>query len=146
VTGRVLHWLCRLALGALFVYAGFSKLYPPDHQFLFEMAVSAYQLLPVWGVIVVARTLPWFEIALGLVLILGWKLRYSSVLTALIVGGFITAMAITYARGIEADCGCFGFGEPISPFTLARDSLLLVMAVYLAAYAWRVRPTTPAAA
>ena len=146
MTGRVLHWLCRLALGALFVYAGFSKLYPPDHQFLFEMAVSAYQLLPVWGVIVVARTLPWFEIALGLVLILGWKLRYSSVLTALIVGGFITAMAITYARGIEADCGCFGFGEPISPFTLARDSLLLVMAVYLAAYAWRVRPATVAAA
>ena len=146
MTGRVLHWLCRLALGALFVYAGFSKLYPPDHQFLFEMAVSAYQLLPVWGVIVVARALPWFEIALGLVLILGWKLRYSSVLTALIVGGFITAMAITYARGIEADCGCFGFGEPISPFTLARDSLLLVMAVYLAAYAWRVRPATVAAA
>ncbi|MGH9805291.1 MAG: MauE/DoxX family redox-associated membrane protein [Candidatus Acidiferrales bacterium] len=146
MTWRVLHWLCRLALGALFIYAGFTKLYPPDHQFLFEMAVSAYQLLPVWGVIVVARALPWFEIALGLVLILGWKLRYSSVLTALIVGGFITAMAVTYARGIEADCGCFGFGEPISPFTLARDSLLLVMAIYLAGYAWRARSAPAAAA
>ena len=146
MTGRVLHWLCRLALGALFIYAGFTKVYPPDHQFLFEMAVSAYQLLPVWAVIVVARALPWFEMTLGLVLILGWKLRYTSTLTALIVSGFIAAMAITYARGIEADCGCFGFGEPISPFTLARDSLLLVMAVYLTVYASRARPAQPVAA
>lgn len=141
---RALHWLCRLALGALFIYAGFTKVYPPGHQFLFEMAVSAYQLLPAWGVIVVARALPWFEIALGFVLLLGWKLRYSSVLTALLVGGFIAAMAVTYARGIEADCGCFGLGEPISPITLSRDSLFLVMAVYLAVYAWRVRPVTAA--
>lgn len=146
MTKRVLQWVCRLVLGALFVYAGFSKLYPPEHQFLFEMAVSAYQLLPVWAVIVVARGLPWFEVALGLILILGWKLRYSSILTALIVGGFIAAMAITYARGIEADCGCFGIGEPISPFTLARDSILLIMAVYLAATVWRGRsvPAGPA--
>jgi uncharacterized membrane protein YphA (DoxX/SURF4 family) len=143
---RLLHWLCRLALGALFIYAGFSKVYPPDHQFLFEMAVSAYELLPVWAVIVVARALPWFEMALGLVLILGWKLRYSSALAALILGGFIAAMAVTYARGIEADCGCFGLGEPISPFTLARDSLLLVMAIYLAVYAWRARVTPATAA
>lgn len=141
---RALHWLCRLALGALFIYAGFTKVYPPEHQFLFEMAVSAYQLLPAWAVVVVARALPWFEIALGLVLLLGWELRYSSVLTALLVGGFIAAMAVTYARGIEADCGCFGLGEPISPITLSRDSLFLVMAVYLAVYAWRVRPA-PAA-
>jgi len=145
VTWRILHWLCRLVLGGLFLYAGFTKLYPPDHRFLFEMAVSAYQLLPPWAVIVVARTLPWLEVALGAILIAGWKLRYTSTFTALLVGGFIAAMGITYARGIEADCRSFGFGEAISPFTLARDSVLWLMAVYLAGYAWRTRPAAAAA-
>ena len=57
-----------------------------------------------------------------------------------IVGGDWTGshvMGVTYARGIEADCGCFGLGEPITPATLTRDSLLFVLAVFLAIYAWR---------
>ena len=135
-----------MALGALFIYAGFTKLYPREHQFLFELAVSAYQILPVWGVIVVARTLPWLEVALGVLLLVGWRLRYTSTLGALLLSGFMAAMAITYARGIEADCGCFGLGERISPETMARDSLLLVMAIFLAGYAWRVRPLPAAPA
>ena len=55
---RVLEWICRLLLGALFVIAGYTKLGNP---FLFEMAVDTYQLLPPTGVIVVARSLPWLE-------------------------------------------------------------------------------------
>lgn len=136
---RVLAWTCRIALGVVFIYAGFTKLYPPEHQFLFEMAVSTYQLLPVWAVIVVARTLPWLEIALGVLLLAGWRLRYVAVFTGALVGVFTAAMAITYARGIEANCGCFGFGERISPFTLARDSVMLLMAVFLSVSAWRTR-------
>ena len=127
----------RLVLATTFFYAGFSKLYPPEHRFQFEMTLSTYQLLPVWGVIAVAAVLPWLEIALGLVLLLGWKLRYFASFTALLLGAFLTAMGITYARGIEADCGCFGLGEPISPQTLARDSVFLGLAVYLAVSSWR---------
>ena len=59
---RVLEWIARLALGALFVYAGYVKLRNP---FLFEMAVDGYRLLPPTGVILVARGLPWLEVALG---------------------------------------------------------------------------------
>ena len=145
--GRLLHWACRLTLGTLFLYAGFSKLYPPDHQFLFAMAVSAYRLLPTWGVIVVARALPWLEVSLGLLLILGWKLRYVAAFAALLLAGFVTAMTITYFRGIETDCGCFGLGEAISPWTLLRDSGILLMAVFLCMHAWRARPlATPSTA
>lgn len=134
---RVLYWICRLGLGGLFIYAGLSKgLYPFESPFLFEVAVSSYQILPVQGVIVVAHVLPWLEVALGLLLLVGWKLRYFATFAALLLLAFIAAMTITYARGIEADCGCFGLGEPISPFTLARDAVVLVMAVFLAACAW----------
>lgn len=133
---RVLGWICRLALGGLFLVAGYTKVQNP---FLFEMAVDAYQLLPPWAVVTTARTLPWLELALGVLLIVGWKLRYFATAAALLLGFFVITMAITYSRGVEANCGCFGFGEPISPKTLARDTLLLAFAVFLAAHSWTER-------
>ncbi len=139
---RVLQWICRLALAAIFLYAGFVK---AGNRFRFEMDLSTYQLLPDWGVIAVAAMLPWLEMALGAVLILGWKQRYVTTFTALLLGAFMAVMGITYARGIEAQCGCFGFGEPISPTTLARDSVFFLMAVFLAVVAWRRRPAPEAA-
>lgn len=137
MTLKVLQWICRIVLGGLFIYAGFTKLYPPEHRLLFEIAISAYQLLPPKAVIALAYVLPWMEIALGVFLLAGWKLRYFATFAALLLGAFIATMAITYARGIEADCGCFGLGEPISPLTLLRDSGILAIALFLAVYAWR---------
>ena len=130
---RIFAWTARLGLGALFIYAGYVKLLNP---FLFEMAVDGYQLLPPTAVIVVARSLPWLEVALGLFLWTGWKLPYSATFTTLLLGVFLVMMAVTYARGIEAVCGCFGTSEPISPRTLARDSLIFAIAATLAGYAW----------
>ncbi len=130
---RIFEWTARLGLGALFIYAGYVKL---GSLFLFEMAVDGYQLLPPTAVIVVARSLPWLEVALGLLLWTGWKLPYSATFTTLLLGVFLVTMAVTYARGIEAVCGCFGTSEPISPRTLARDSLIFAVAATLAGYAW----------
>jgi uncharacterized membrane protein YphA (DoxX/SURF4 family) len=147
VLWRILQWLARLFLAGLFLYAGYVKLQNP---FLFEMAVDSYQLLQPTGVIIVARTLPWMEIALGLLLLAGWKLPYFSTFTALLLGFFLAMMAIAYSRGIEATCGCFGFGEQVSRRTLARDAGLFAVAVYLAVYSWKRRrghsPATPSAA
>jgi len=133
---RIFGWIARLGLGALFIYAGYAKLQNP---FVFEMAVDGYQLLPPTGVIVVARGLPWLEVVLGLVLWTGWKLPYSATFTTLLLGAFLVMMGITYARGIEAACGCFGTSEPISPRTLTRDSLIFAVAAVLAGRAWRQR-------
>ena len=145
MTLKVLQWVCRLAVGGLFIYAGFTKVYPIEQRLLFELAISAYELLPVKGVIAVAYVLPWLEIALGLFLLTGWKLRYFATFAALLLGAFMAAMLSTYARGIEADCGCFGLGEPISPLTLVRDSGILLMAIFVAVYAWR-RPARASSA
>jgi uncharacterized membrane protein YphA (DoxX/SURF4 family) len=130
---RLIRWVCRLVLGVLFIFAAYTKLRNP---LLFEMAVDTYRLLPPLGVIIVARSLPWLELLLGILLLAGWKMRYVATFTALLLGAFLVTMAITYRHGIEANCGCFGFGERISPLTLARDSILFCMAVFLASYAW----------
>jgi hypothetical protein len=79
--------------------------------------------------------LPWFELALGVVLISGLALRYASLAAAALLGVFFTLMIVSYARGLTIDCGCFGPGEALGPKTLLRDGTLLSLAIVLAVLA-----------
>lgn len=92
-----------------------------------------YELFPNEYVPIIARYFPWFEMALGFLLLVGlrYKIRYLAGIATALLLFFIAILAITYFRGIDADCGCFSFDEPISPKTIARDSLILIPAVYL---------------
>ena len=121
----------RLLLGAVFIYAAYTKL--RQSWLLFALSIDSYQLLPEWAVFALARTLPWLELALGVLLIAGLWLRYLSIAAAGILGLFFTVMVVSYFRGAGIDCGCFGVGEPLSVKTLIRDGALLTAAIALAA-------------
>ncbi|HEY1184511.1 MAG TPA: MauE/DoxX family redox-associated membrane protein [Bryobacteraceae bacterium] len=130
----------RIALGAIFVYAAWTKLVHVQLRpffielapwQLFAMEVNGYQLLPLKAVELVARTLPWFELLLGLLLIAGYWLRSAAAATALLLAGFFTLMVRAYARGLEIPCGCFGANDIISWKTLLRDGSLLAAALAL---------------
>ena len=133
----LLIWLARLALGGIFVYAAWTKLREP--WLLFAMSIDAYKVLPQWAVLVVARTLPWFELALGLVLLTGRLPRISSAAASALLMVFFGLMVRAYAQGEKIACGCFGPDEAISPITLARDGSLLAGALFLLAVSWRMR-------
>ena len=127
----------RVALGLVVLVAGLSKLAPPERRFLFEMAISAYGLLDPEKVVWAAWVVPILEIALGTLLLVGWR--------AAGVGGVVTAMLLTflvlqtlaYMHGIQTYCGCFGFGERVSQWTLARDGAALAAALLVSVGAWR---------
>lgn len=119
----------RLLLGAVFIYAAYTKL--RQSWLLFALSIDSYQMLPEWAVLAVARTLPWFELALGVLLIAGLWLPYLSMVAAAILGLFFSVMVVSYFRGAGIDCGCFGVGEPLSTKTLARDGALLAAALVL---------------
>jgi uncharacterized membrane protein YphA (DoxX/SURF4 family) len=131
---RAIFLLLRLALGAVFVYAAWTKLRAPWQ--LFAMQVDAYRLLPQWAVVFVARTLPWAELLIGLLLIAGRFLRLASVAGSLLLLSFFAMMVRTYASGMQIDCGCFGPGDTISIRTLLRDGALLAASLTLAAMAF----------
>jgi putative oxidoreductase len=125
----------RLLLGAVFVYAAYTKL--RQSWLLFALSIDSFQLLPEWAVFAVARTLPIFELALGILLMAGIWLRNLSILAAAILGLFFSVMVVSYFRGAGIDCGCFGAGEPLSAKTLARDGVLLAAAIALVVYSRR---------
>jgi uncharacterized membrane protein YphA (DoxX/SURF4 family) len=127
---RILHWTSRIILAGVFCYSGIVKLQSPLQ---FAAALAGYQLFPTGTILPLTRYLPWLELALAALLLIGWQLRFFAAATTALLSLFIIIMGITYVRGINADCGCFGFGEPISLLTLARDALFLIPAVFLAA-------------
>jgi uncharacterized membrane protein YphA (DoxX/SURF4 family) len=119
----------RLVLGAVFIYAGYAKL--RQSWLLFALSIDSFQLLPEWAVYTLARTLPWLELALGILLMTGIWLRHLSIAAAAILALFFTVMAVSYFGGAGIDCGCFGTGDPLSLKTLVRDGVLLAGAVWL---------------
>ncbi len=132
---RVLLLIWRLCLGALFLYAAYTKLRHP--WALFAMSVNSYQVLPDWAVMLVARTLPWAELVLGIWLVTGYKLHYAAAAASALLLFFFSLMLRSYFKGLGIDCGCFGFGEKLGPRTLARDGALVLFALALAVLALR---------
>ena len=130
----VIALVLRIALGAIFVYAAWTKLRTPWE--LFAMSIDSYQLLPLKVVELVARALPWFELAVGLLLIAGFWLRSAAAAITLLLAVFFGLMVRAYARGMEINCGCFGANDVISWKTLLRDGSMLAAALTLTALAF----------
>jgi uncharacterized membrane protein YphA (DoxX/SURF4 family) len=128
---RALALVLRIALGAIFLYSAWSKL--KDSWALFAMAVDSYQVLPLWGVQWVARTLPWVELMIGVLLIVGRWMRVATVACSAMLLVFFGLMVRAHLKGMEINCGCFGPGEVISWRTLLRDGAMVAGSLVLTA-------------
>jgi len=142
---RAIIWIGRLVLGGIFIYAGYAKIFlpimhprPPIGVALafFALQVGSYQILPPGGVNFVAHTLPFAEIALGLLLIIGWQLRIWAVLSTLLILGFFAAVVRSYAAGMQINCGCFATPEPLTLWTVIRDGALAALALAMTIFAF----------
>jgi uncharacterized membrane protein YphA (DoxX/SURF4 family) len=142
---RLIIWVGRLVLGGIFIYAGYAKIFLPIMHprpsigvalAFFALQVGSYQMLPPWGVNFVAHTLPFAEIALGVLLIVGWRLRIWATLVALLMLGFFIAVVRSYAAGMQINCGCFATPEPLTIKTVIRDGLLAALAVVMTLFAY----------
>jgi uncharacterized membrane protein YphA (DoxX/SURF4 family) len=146
-SNKVVRWIAlilRIALGGIFVYAAWVKLSLPWQ--LFAMSIDSYQLLPPGPVEFLARTLPWFELALGLVVMWGKWLRFTSPILAGLLLVFFSLIVRAALKGQEISCGCFGPGETISWKTMLRDGSMLAGAIALTVFAWlRPRRSPPPA-
>jgi uncharacterized membrane protein YphA (DoxX/SURF4 family) len=156
--GRILLLAARIALAVIFLAAAYAKLKPQGAMpwsaasvrtslAMFAMQVDSYQLLPEERVNFVAHTLPPFELLLGLWLLSGMGLRFSSFITTLLLGGFFGVMVRTYSMGLEVSCGCFGPGEQLGVKTLVRDGSLLALslAVLIGAFLAHRKPAEESA-
>src|SRR5699024_9847223 len=90
----------RLLVGIVWVVAGYLKSLDANQMVL---SVRAYQLLPEWAVWPVAAVLPYLEIAVGLLLIVGLATRLAAALSILLFIAFLIGIISVAARGLSID-------------------------------------------
>ena len=129
--------VARLILGGVLFLAGFLKVDEPDKS---QMAVRAYEMLPISIANLLGLVLPFVEVAIGALLILGSLTRFMAALGGFTMVIFIIAIAQAWARGLNIDCGCFGGGGTVAPGEtkylqeILRDLGLVFLAIYLIRY------------
>ncbi|MGI5127779.1 MauE/DoxX family redox-associated membrane protein [Pseudonocardia sp. CA-107938] len=139
----VIGTLARLGLAAVWLVSGGIKAADAGQTYV---AVRAYDVLPLDAVGPVAAVLPWLELALGLLLLVGLGVRAVAAVSTALLLTFVAGLLQAWARGLAIDCGCFGGGGAVDPdataygLELLRDAGFLVLAVWLVA-----RPRTLAA-
>jgi uncharacterized membrane protein YphA (DoxX/SURF4 family) len=119
----------RLTIGGVFAFSGWGKLMTPPENFM--AVIGQYQFFPSHVISIIATTVPWLELILGLFLAVGYLTRASATITAI----FLASFMFLIARGLVldlpiAECGCFGSEFSLTPIqALTLDVSLLVMAL-----------------
>jgi uncharacterized membrane protein YphA (DoxX/SURF4 family) len=110
-----LHWALALVVGGVFLYACWDKILEPRK---FAAIVYQYQVIGpsaragFFPANLLAVTLPWVELVVGLLLVTGlWRREAAAVAGGMLVM-FLAAIGLATAQGVDvANCGCFSVGE-----------------------------------
>lgn len=124
---RHLSFALRLVVGVTFIVSGVAKL-PEKAAFVDE--VAEYALLPDALAQVYGTALPWVEITVGSLLLLGLFSRFASGIGMLAALSCIIANSIVLYRGLNMECGCFGEMAILQ----TRDALLIDFALLIMAF------------
>jgi len=127
-----LDLIARFYLGGIFIYAAWDKIIDP---YSFALSIATYQMLPTNVVNLMAITLPWLELATGVLLVVGTLTRPAVLLVNGMMVMFIYAIWSAVSRGLDmGSCGCFASeaaAEEISMGTVWRDVWWLVIGIFI---------------
>jgi uncharacterized membrane protein YphA (DoxX/SURF4 family) len=129
----ILVLVLRIVIGGVLVAAGALKV---GHAGDFASNIAGFRILPQPLVGPMAIGLPFFELGLGLYLLVGLYTRVAAWIAFAEFAVFSAAVASVVIRGIPIACGCFGQGDtaPASWLDVVRDAGLAVLAGVVA---WR---------
>ena len=139
-SSRYQPWLTfafRIIVGLVFIFASYKKLGSPLEN---ANAVNVYKVLPASIGKYLGFSLPWLELGLGLLLIIGLIPKITAILSVGFFLIFIIAISQAWIRGLPINCGCFGNGGVTADgkvhagaylTEILRDIGLLLLSTYL---------------
>jgi len=134
-SGRVLDVfsaLARFGLAAVWIFAGATKL---GNHMTVTQSIEAYEIFtPYWSSLLASIIGP-AELAGGLILLLGIKIRPAGWVSFGVLVLFVIGLSSAYSRGLQIDCGCFG-PDPDSAggdllWAIARDIGLIAVTLFM---------------
>jgi len=123
-------FILRVVLGSIFIAASIGKL---SHQDEFVSVVTSYGLLPDSLARLYASVLPWAELIIGCLLVIGLFSRFASAMSIPLITSFLVANTYGLFHSVEGTCGgCFGQLLPMSQsIALVIDAVMLLIALRL---------------
>ncbi|MBR9915804.1 MAG: DoxX family protein [Algicola sp.] len=128
--------ICRVLVGALFIFSGFIKLNDPLGFSYKLQEYFSYDVLDIPSLMPYALGISVFvvifEVILGVFLLIGYKPKFTvwSLLLMIVFFTFLTFYAAYFEK--VKDCGCFGDFLKLSPWqSFWKDVILLVMILVL---------------
>ncbi|MFO7665238.1 MAG: MauE/DoxX family redox-associated membrane protein [Desulfobacterales bacterium] len=121
----------RIILGIVFIYASYDKIL---HPAAFAKIIYNYRILPDELINLSAIFLPWLELTVGSLLIIGVWLPGAVFIGNILLIIFFSTILYNKVRGLDISCGCFSTSESVTPEStlyLLRDFSFVVIAVYL---------------
>jgi len=129
--------IIRVILGFLFLYASLDKIIYPSK---FAEVIYNYRLLPVELVNICAILVPWIEVFIGIMLLIGIWVDASAFMLSSITFVFIFLIISAIFRGLNIECGCFSLdaeGSLVSWKRVIEDIFILGGGLYLIWFNWK---------
>ena len=112
----------RFILGTVFLWASFDKILDPAS---FAKNISNYHVVPFGLENIIAITLPWIELFIGVGLIAGLYINANSFIAGVLLLLFNILVFQAMVRGFNIECGCglkegqmVGYGKLFENFLL----------------------------
>lgn len=132
VDNDYLTLVSRLLIGGMMIAASYYKIVEPES---FARSIYFYHIVPGYLINLVAITLPWLELILGVAVIAGFWYRGAVLWANVLLIVFIAALTSTIVRGLDIDCGCFKAGHAATD--AAWDSLVFdLVAIIFSLQLW----------
>lgn len=142
IVKKIIAILISIGLGLVFIYSGYTKLFPVIETFEFtfvEIGVANWYTAPI-----IARLLIGLEFFLGLLLIMNYNLKkFTLPFTIGLLLFFIIYLIIQIAAsGNEGNCGCFGEHLKMTPLQAIIKNVIMIAAsvvVYVLFDGWKIK-------
>ncbi|TXD84920.1 DoxX family membrane protein [Subsaximicrobium wynnwilliamsii] len=133
---RIIVNICRILVGALFIFSGFIKLNDPlgfsyklEEYFSYDVLNLPFLMPYALGLAIFVVV---FEVVLGVFLLIGYKPKFTvfSLLAMIVFFTFLTFYAAYFEK--VKDCGCFGDFLKLTPWeSFTKDLILLTLIIVL---------------
>lgn len=122
---QILSFIFRIVLGIVFLYAAIGKI---DNPAAFYKEIVNYNLFPNLLSQVFAIIIPWIELAIGIFLIFGIRIRSTSFICFVLLTTFTLLVISAWARGLNINCGCFSHHIEYVGLKKVLENVFLILA------------------
>lgn len=119
--------ITRIYLALVLILSGLDKI---NNLTVFADSIANYKILPVQFINILAIIIPWIEVVVGGLLLLGIYIKENSVISFSVLLIFTLAVLSAVIRNLDIDCGCQGTfnGQKVGIIKILENLLLLFFA------------------